>query len=360
MKEKIIVVQPECADTKRTKRLEKVLAYALEGYKCEHINTIRDFQKMQNKRILFAISQGKSGINLEYFRYLKMLRLHTDYLDGCIAGVIVDGESELYTKSIARDFVFAANQAGCTFPGRPLVEGTASLQNFNIQAMNMDTDNMGAYCKASRILVEQIMGFRQQPKEKPSILVLHASNYNTSNTINLWNMVKKNIHGCEIKEISLRNGTIQDCSGCPYTMCMHFSAKANCYYGGVIVDEVYPSIVKCDALVMLCPNYNDAISGNLTAFINRLTALFRKTRFYEKNLFGIVVSGYSGGDIVAGQLISALNMNKTFTLPSKFAMLETANNPGSILQVEGIEERAEQFAKHIMSLIQEGYSDRLI
>lgn len=56
---------------------------------------------------------------------------------------------------------------------------------------------------------------------------------------------------------------------------------------------------------MLCPNYNDALSANLTAFINRLTSLFRTTRFYDKALFAVVVSGYSGSDIVAEQLIAA-------------------------------------------------------
>ena len=63
---------------------------------------------------------------------------------------------------------------------------------------------------------------------------------------------------------------------------------------------------------MLCANYNDALSANLTACVNRLTALFRQTRFYDKRLFGLVVSGYSGGDLLARQLISALNMNKSF------------------------------------------------
>ena len=47
---------------------------------------------------------------------------------------------------------------------------------------------------------------------------------------------------------------------------------------------MYPAIMECDALVMLCPNYNDAISANLAAFINRLTALLRKTKFYDKYL----------------------------------------------------------------------------
>ena len=39
-------------------------------------------------------------------------------------------------------------------------------------------------------------------------------------------------------------------------------------------EEVYPAVREADALVLLCPNYNDALSANLTAFINRLTALF--------------------------------------------------------------------------------------
>ena len=164
-------------------------------------------------------------------------------------------------------------------------------------------------------------------------------------------MVKQHLTDCKIKEISLRNGSVQDCSGCPYTMCMHFSSKSNCYYGGVIVDEVYPAILECDALILLCPNYNDAVSANLCAFINRLTALFRKTRFYKKYIFGIIVSGYSGGDLVAEQLISALNMNKTFILPSRFALLETANDPSSIQKIEGIQRKAENFAQHILETI---------
>ena len=85
---------------------------------------------------------------------------------------------------------------------------------------------------------------------------------------------------------------------------------------------------KADALILMCPNYNDALSANLTAFINRLTALFRQTRFYDKAVFALVVSGYSGSDTVARQLISALNMNKSFYLPPRFALLETANAPG--------------------------------
>ena len=95
--------------------------------------------------------------------------------------------------------------------------------------------------------------------------------------------------------------------------------------------EVYPAVRRADGVVMLCPNYNDALSANLTAFINRLTALFRQTRFYDKALFALVVSGYSGSDLVARQLISAMNMNKSFYVPGRFALLETANDPGEAM-----------------------------
>ena len=115
-----------------------------------------------------------------------------------------------------------------------------------------------------------------------------------------------------MQEISLQNGSVIDCNGCPYQTCRHFGETCSCFYGGVIVEEVYPAILDCDGLIVLCPNYNDAVSANLSAFINRLTALFSQVRFYDKAVFCLVVSGYSGGDIVAKQILGALNMNKTF------------------------------------------------
>ena len=152
-----------------------------------------------------------------------------------------------------------------------------------------------------------------------------------------------------ITEIGLRNGTLADCSGCPYKMCLHFGERGSCFYGGVMVENVYPAVKKADGILLLAPNYNDALSANLTAFINRLTALFRTTRFYDKKLFGIVVSGYSGSDLIAEQMIAALNMNKTFYLPGHFAMLETANHLGEAMKLPRIEERMRQYAKRIQN-----------
>lgn len=151
----------------------------------------------------------------------------------------------------------------------------------------------------------------------------------------------------EVQEICLRNGTMADCNGCSYTACLHFGEQGGCFYGGPMVDEVYPAVRRCDALVMLCANYNDALAANLTACVNRLTALFRQTRMYDKRLFGLIVSGYSGGDLLARQLISALNMNKSFYLPPRFSLLETANERGSLVKLPGIEAQAAAFAQHI-------------
>ncbi|MGI6731519.1 MAG: flavodoxin family protein [Anaerovoracaceae bacterium] len=344
----LLLIRPYCKNKSRVKRLNTILQRSLEGWSYETVETFEELPDLRNKRLLFAINQGESGINLEHYVFLKHIRVHKDCMEGSIAGIIMDGNSELYTKSVARELVFSANMAGCTFPGSPLVEGTQSLNNFNIIASNLETDNLSAYIKSGCGLVQQIMTFDPPKHKKPKILVLHASNNHYSNTLSLWNMVKSHLDGCEVTEISVRNGTVMDCVGCPYKTCLHFGEENRCIYGGVIVEQVYPAIEECDALLMLCPNYNDALSANLSAFINRLTALFRKTRFYDKYLFGIIVSGYSGGDILAQQLISGLNMNKTFILPSRFAMLETANSPGSILQVEGIEERARKFAENIL------------
>ena len=132
-------------------------------------------------------------------------------------------------------------------------------------------------------------------------------------------------------------------------MCLHYGETGDCFYGGVMVQEVYPAIREADAVVLLCPNYNDALSANLTAAINRLTALYRTAPFTGTAVFAIVVSGYSGGDIVASQVVSAMNMNKGFWLPANCCLLETANDAGTAIALPGIEDRLASFAETIRS-----------
>lgn len=347
---KIFVIAPKCIELEKSHRLNMILKTSLKGYNYQTIDSAFKLEstKANGCSLIFAVNLGDSGINLEYFNMLKLIRNRRDLFTGCVGGLIVDGSSELFTKSIARDLVFSANRSGCTFPGAPLVEGTGTLDNFNTTAKNLDTDNMGAYLSAGRDLMERVVNFKKPEIQNPRILALHVGNPTSSNTLMLWDMVKKNLEDIDIKEISLRDGQVRDCIGCDYETCLHFGEKKRCFYGGIITSEVYPTILDCHGLVMLCANYNDAVSAYLAAFINRLTALFRVYRFFDKRLYSVIVSGYSGSDIVAQQLIAGLNMNKTFFLPPEFALMETANNPGAILNVDGIKDRARDFGESIM------------
>ena len=348
----LTVIHPPADAGWADQRLRDVLRFALEGQEVRTVCAAGELDGLQDQTLLFALPLGDAGVNLEYVRILTRLRREPNLLEGCTAGLLVDGASPLYTKSTASELVLAANLAGCAFLGRPLVEGTDSLSNFQVQANNLGTDLPGAYRAAARELVERLVSERFPRWNHPELLVLHASSHHTSNTMDLWSQVREKLEGrCAIREIGLRNGTLSDCSGCPYTMCLHFGEQGGCFYGGVMQDEVYPAVRTADALVLLCPNYNDALSANLSAFINRLTALFRQTRFYHKAVFAIVVSGYSGGDVVARQVIAAMNMNKSFYLPQHFALIETANNPGQALALPGIQNRLERFGRNILDTL---------
>ena len=303
---------------------------------------------LAGQRLLFALALDESGCSESGYRMLMTLRRSRTLLEGCVAGLVVTGRGELYTKDAARDLVFAANQAGCAFLGRPLVEATGSLRNFRVQAQIGGTDEETAFQAAVSELLERLTAW-EGPAPVGRVLALHASQRSTSNTLALWELVKSALPDTvTVEEICLRNGTMADCNGCSYTACLHFGEQGGCFYGGPMVEEVYPAIRRCDALVMLCANYNDALAANLTACVNRMTALFRQNRFYDKRLFGLVVSGYSGGDLLARQLISALNMNKSFFLPPHFCLLETANERGSLVKLPHIADEAEQFAQRIM------------
>ena len=345
--EKLTVLLPgEISD-----RLKMMLECSIKEYDSEIIKTSDEIMNLKNKKILFAAELNSTGINIELFRMLEKIKLGGDnFLEGSVGSIVVNSGNEYFTRSIARMIILYANMAGCLFMGRPLTEATGSLKNFSSYQKKYNMELNEACVEECKKTVQELVCFNAKQFEKPKIIVLHASNYKTSNTLALWGMVKQNLtsKNVEIKEIHIENGSVQDCRGCVYTACKHFSQYNNCFYGGVMVEEVYPAIIESDVLIMLCPNYNDSISANMSAVINRLTALFRKVKFYDKYLYSIIVSGHSGSDIIAEQLISALNINKTFMLPPKFALMETANDIGEIYKAENIEEKAKSFAENII------------
>ena len=339
-----------CPGRSAGQRFALTLEFALRDRPARILTELPGDGSLRGRRTLFAVALDEVGFNPDLGRLLADLRRTPQSLEGCTGGILVDGAGELYTKSAARELVLAANQAGCRFVGRPLVEATGSLDNFAVQARNAGCTPAEAYRLAARELAERILAFAPERRAEPRLLVLHASSRKTSNTLALWGMTRERLENCcRITEVGLRNGTLEDCGGCAYTTCLHFGERGGCFYGGVMVQEGYPAVRECGAIVMLCPNYNDALAANLTACINRLSALYRTADFTGKALFAIVVSGYSGGDIVARQLISALSMNKGFWLPPRFCMLETANDAGTAARLPGIGERTAAFAERIRS-----------
>lgn len=323
---------------------------ALGDNKATFIKDSYELIDLKYKKIIVALELNSAGYCFPVGEILsKLFQSDTNALKGSNAALLIHSSSELYTKSAAQDIIFLMNQLGCRFIGHPVVEATASLSNFLTWQKTLKINLMDICAMMCRQLGKRLIEDDIKHKKSAKILVLHSSSHKTSNTLTLWNMVKSNLKASNIniKELHVENGTILDCKGCSFKTCLHYSKQSSCFYGGFMVEEVYPAIENCDSIVWICPNYNDSISANLMAVINRITALYRKRSFYDKSIFSVIVSGNSGSDSVAKQLIGALNINKGFILPPNFCLMATAKDPGSIRMVENIEKKAEEFAKNI-------------
>lgn len=303
---------------------------------------------LQNRRILFAVAVDEAGPGPAFYAFLRRLRQERDVLAGSVACLVVDGDTELYTKAAARELVLAANRAGCLLPGRPLVEATGSLYNQHIQARNLGLSWEETYFLRVRELAWRLERFLPPRFRRPRVLMLHASDQKRSNTLALGRAVCAQLEDCcDIRELQLLNGTVYDCRGCGYHACLHFAQNNTCFYGGVVAQEVLPAVREADLLLFLCPNYNDALSANLMALINRMTSLVVQQELRDTYLAAVVVSGYSGGDIVAQQLLGAMSLNRGCILLPDFCLLQTAHDPGDAMNAPGAAAEAENFARRL-------------
>lgn len=329
--------------------LSKMIDTIAENWNTVIIENEHNLPDLRNKKIVFAVELNDAGISLGLDKILtEIFKRGKQSLYGSIGSVLIHSNTELHTKTVAQSIIFLTNQLGLSFPGRPLVEATGSLRNFLTMQKVSKKPLIDVCIESCKELSTRLKEYKASILENPNILVLHASNRTTSNSLMLWDKVKKNLSDYAINEINIENGTVKDCIGCSYKVCKHYGQQTSCFYGGIMVEEVYPAILDSDIVIWICPNYNDAISANLSAVINRLTALFRKTKFYDKSFFSIIVSGNSGSDSVAKQLISALNINKTFRLPPYFSLMATANDKGTIMELPNIGDEAKEFAMNII------------
>ena len=60
---------------------------------------------LAGQRLLFALALDESGCSESGYRMLMALRRSRTLLEGCVAGLVVTGRGELYTKDAARDLV---------------------------------------------------------------------------------------------------------------------------------------------------------------------------------------------------------------------------------------------------------------
>lgn len=334
--------------SKPSDNLKKMLASINELVSEVHMNK-GTLQDLTYKKLLFAIEVGPSGYDIPMLELFERLSQRSPQsLEGSTAALLVSSGSQLYTKSAASHFIFLANKLGCKFIGHSVVEITNDLSNFLTWQKTSPLSLEELSVQQAQQLVRRLISYQPAPIARPKLVVLHSSSRKTSNTLMLWSMIKDVLRGFDITEIHVENGSVFDCFGCSFRTCVNYSLKSSCYYGGVMTEEILPAIENADALIWICPNYNDAVSSNLTAVINRLTTLYRKIKFYEKSIFAVIVSGNSGSDSVAKQLIDALNINKGFHLPPRFCIMETANDMGAVLKVPNIQERAEAFADIII------------
>jgi multimeric flavodoxin WrbA len=346
MRQDIYVIRPkEISDL-----LSLMINAACDGRHQISITEAASLPDLTNKRILLAVELNEAGYCIPIIEIISQLyKRSPDALAGSTAALLINSPNDFNTKSTAVDIIFQLNLLGCQFPGHPMVEAIGNLYNFKTWQKTMHMSLEAICLSQSALLGERLIEFDLPVIASPYIVVLHSSSSDTSNTLALWNMVKSQLNNCTIEELHVENGTILDCKGCSFKTCTHYSKQSSCFYGGILVEEIYPAIEKADAVVWVCPNYNDSVSANISAVINRLTALYRKKSFSSKALYAVVVSGNSGSDSVAMQLLDSLCINKDFHLPPKFCIAATANDPGSIHDVANIKDKAKVFAENILA-----------
>lgn len=311
-----------------------------------------DFKIIKNHKLLFPIELDDFGLDLNILKLVRKIYSNDNnaFIDS--SGIlIVNSCTEFFTKRFSQYFIFLLNSLGCRFIGHPLVEATATLSNFQTWQKTLDLPLKDICLLQCEKLGNRFYDYNPTVIPSPNILTLYSKLNKISNTYDFYKLIVNNLKGYNIHELNIEHGKINDCRGCSYKACIHFGENNSCFYGGFMVESVLPMIEKADAVIMLCPNYNDSITANLTALINRLTVLYNKMPFYSKSLFSVIVSGNSGSDSLANQLVGSLNINKGFSLPPKAFAMATANDPKSIYNYPNIYDIAKKFSHNIKNEI---------
>lgn len=342
-----------------SKRMKPIVTF------CEGL--VSQKSEMDKRKCLLVVELDDIGENEAFDRLLRMelkkqLKGEQTFFEGKILALIVKSHSDHYTKTFSKKCLYHINNLGGSFIGHPLVEIIEGYQNFKTW-QKIDPKPLERICfEQIDQLVKRLHSYQSLNRAEINILVLHAGYKEISNTLMLWDNIanelemynnKKDKSILKIDTLHVEEGKISDCYGCSFETCMYYAREKSCFYGGFVVEDLYPKLEKADIVVWICPNYNDAISAKLMAVINRLTALYRNMGFKDKYLLSVIVSGNSGSDSVARQLIGALNINKGFRLPASFSIMALANDPGEIKNALNISEKVTNYVNKVVALIEE-------
>lgn len=298
--------------------------------------------KNQEDRFLLALELDEFGRDDYVY---ELLRENPRRFQDRYGGLLIHTEDDIYSKEMAKEVVHVLNLAGAGWVGHPLVESIQEDKNMRKWARNQQLNREEALYQQCRSLGTRLKNF--EVKKAQSLLVLHAnSRPQLSNSMRFFDAMLPHLPE-GIAEVEIVEEEVRDCAGCSYKTCGYYSENNQCYHGGYLNDHLFAKVEQAGALLFLAPNYNDALSAKIMAIINRLSVLYRKGPFFDKWLFAIVVSGNSGSDSVARQLIGSLNINKGFRLPPHFYTQAIANDPGEILKDPLLHEKARRFAGHI-------------
>jgi multimeric flavodoxin WrbA len=293
---------------------------------------------------LFFIELDLLGENMAVHAYLcdAYERDGERAFENTVCALVVYAESIDYTKTFIKKFIYTVNRMGGSFIGHPAVEILPGLANFKTRS-TAEGCTLEVACDGQlRRLVQRLAAFQMLQKKQLKLLALHAGQVDMSTTLRLWHDIRGQLTAqlgerLIVDELHVDEGKIHDCYGCPYETCLYFAKEKRCFYGGIVVEDLFPALEAADIVLWVCPNYNDSISAKLMAVINRMTALYRNMSFYDKYLAAVIVSANSGNDAVAGQLIGALTVNKGFRLWPQFAFSLLANHPNDLDGYDGLE-----------------------
>lgn len=317
---------------------------------------LSDESDLKSSRVLLVCDLNEIGRDPQIDDWILKLKKKSNdenkmILSGYYFAIITRSQNDWYTKTYARYLCLCLNAMGADIIGKPLLEFLPNYVNLKAWQKKIQGDLKDIAEQLVHKLVEKIIVTEHVRIFKPKILVLHASKEGISNTLSVWRLTEKALNKLggrfEVKEIAIERGSITDCIGCPFDVCIELAKKLDCTVGGQFVEEIMPALDEADAVVWLCPNYNDTIGADLTSVINRMSGFYRSRDLSQKRFYAIIISGNSGTDAVANQLVGALNLNKGFALAPNFCLTDIAAEPLSVLENSDLNDRVFDFARRI-------------